>query len=109
MINLIIKFIINRERPLTSLINVPWDPSFPSGHTACSIVFYGVLIYLLSNSDIKGFKKILFTIFLVIIIILIGISRLYLGVHYLSDVCAGYLVGLLVLFMFINYFKKESI
>lgn len=109
LINLIIKFIINRERPLTSLINVPWDPSFPSGHTACSIVFYGILIYLLNNSDIKGLKKVLFTIFLVIIIILIGVSRLYLGVHYLSDVCAGYLVGLIVLFMFINYFKKENI
>lgn len=109
LINLVIKFIINRKRPLTSLISVPWDPSFPSGHTVCSLVFYGTLIYLVNNSDIKRLKKVLITIFLVIIILLIGVSRLYLGVHYLSDVCAGYLVGLLILFMFINYFKKENI
>ncbi len=106
--NMTFKLIINRNRPLTWIVTPPIDPSFPSGHTICSVVFYGIIIYLLKN--IKN-KKIRLTlrILLTILIILIGISRLYLGVHFLSDVLAAYLLGILILIMFIKYYKTKNI
>lgn len=106
--NMAFKLIINRNRPLTWIVTPPTDPSFPSGHTICSVVFYGIIIYLLKN--IKN-KKIRLTlrILLTTLIILIGISRLYLGVHFLSDVLVAYLLGVLVLIMFIKYYKTKNI
>lgn len=106
--NMTFKLIINRNRPLTWIVTPPLDPSFPSGHTICSVVFYGIIIYLLKN--IKN-KKIRLTlrILLTTLIILIGISRLYLGVHFLSDVLAAYLLGILILIMFIKYYKTKNI
>lgn len=106
--NMTFKLIINRNRPLTWIVTPPTDPSFPSGHTICSVVFYGIIVYLLKNIKNKNLRLFL-RILLTILIILIGLSRLYLGVHFLSDVLAAYLLGLLVLIMFIKYYKTKNI
>lgn len=106
--NMIFKLTINRNRPLTWIVTPSHDPSFPSGHTVCSVVFYGIIVYLLKNIKNKNLRLFL-RILLTILIILIGLSRLYLGVHFLSDVLAAYLLGLLVLIMFIKYYKTKNI
>jgi undecaprenyl-diphosphatase len=96
-----IKHLVNRSRPpLADMLLVDTSPSFPSGHATVAMALYGFLIYLLWSYSItteraKYSKKIiLLVIFLSILIILIGASRLYLGVHYLSDVLVGYAIGL---------------
>ena len=106
--NMTFKLIINRNRPLTWIVTPPLDPSFPSGHTICSVVFYGIIIYLLKNIKNNNLRLTL-RILLTTLIILIGISRLYLGVHFLSDVLAAYLLGILILTMFIRYYKIKNI
>lgn len=106
--NMTFKLIINRNRPLTWIFTPPLDPSFPSGHTICSVVFYGIIIYLLKNIKNNNLRLTL-RILLTTLIILIGISRLYLGVHFLSDVLAAYLLGILILTMFIRYYKIKNI
>ncbi len=107
--SVIYKNFIKRERPISSLIPKPKDYSFPSGHTMCSVAFYGFLIYL-TNRYIKNKTiKIVFNVINSFIIFVVAFSRLYLGVHYLSDVICGFFLGLLSLFMYINYVKKEDI
>lgn len=86
----ILKLIINRPRPLGALV-LEHTASFPSGHATIAVAFYGFLTYWLW-SELKSYRVLIITIG-VITIFAIGLSRLYLGVHYLSDVLAGYLIG----------------
>lgn len=109
LISTIFKNIIKRERPSEALIKMPSDYSFPSGHTICAVVFYGILIYFISNSNLKKHHKIIFEVLLTLLISLIAFSRLYLGVHYLSDVLASLVLGTLSLVMFIRYYKITNI
>ena len=106
--NQLIKLIIRRERPINSLIYVGGF-SFPSGHAMVSMAFYGMLIYifyrLLENNKLK-----LFLISLCgVLIFLIGFSRIYLGVHYFSDVIVGFSVSLLYLDLFSRILDKYDI
>ena len=105
LIVFISKTITQRPRPLEALIEIPKSFSFPSGHTLTSIVFYITLWYLLTYKSAKKTKIITF-ILTVLIVILIGISRIYLGVHYFSDVIGGIILALPILFMIINISKK---
>lgn len=107
-LSFIIKNIIRRERPLISLITKPSDFSFPSGHTVCSVLLYGLIIYFINKSNINKNIKIFINIFLTLLIILIGCSRAYLGVHFVSDVLAGFLLGTLSLVMFIRCFERRK-
>lgn len=101
----LLKIIIDRPRPIDAVI-IEDSASFPSGHATVAVAFYGFLAYLLFN-NIKN-KKYRAPIILAgaVLIFLIGFSRLYLGVHYLSDVLAGYLVGLLWLVVGIGYNRR---
>lgn len=95
ILNFILKIAIQRERPIseTTLIEVAGF-SFPSGHAMLSVIFYGMITYLLIR-EVKSLKLDLFIVLLAIFIIfLIGFTRIYLQVHYLSDVIAGYIGGL---------------
>lgn len=87
----IIKYIFARERPEGAFYNES-SYSFPSGHAALSMALYGFLIYLLIKHPHRHGRIFLITL-LSSIIILVGLSRLYLGVHYPSDVIVGYAVG----------------
>lgn len=93
LLNLGLKSLINRPRPYgEALVNVNFH-SFPSGHAVSAIVFYGLMIYFLF--ELKSFNlKVLLSTVCVLMIFFIGVSRIYLGVHYPTDVVAGYLGGL---------------
>jgi undecaprenyl-diphosphatase len=102
----ILKIVINRGRPPSvDMMYLENQPSFPSGHATAAMALYGFLIYAVYKLD-KGFVKNFFIAFLSILIVLVGISRLYLGVHYLSDVIMGYMVGLVWILIAAKLDKK---
>ena len=80
--------------------------SFPSGHAMISVLFFGSIIYLVNKYNLK-YKK-LITFSLSTFVLLVGISRIYLGVHYLTDVVGGYLLGFIVLFLIIHLFERKK-
>ncbi|MCL4442286.1 MAG: phosphatase PAP2 family protein [Firmicutes bacterium] len=93
ILNEALKLLFHRARPeLPHLVKVT-GLSFPSGHSMMSFIFYGLIIYLLWLNFTHKFFRVLLTILLVILILAIGISRIYLGVHYPSDVLAGFAAG----------------
>ena len=92
ILNWTLKLAFHRSRPLFSLITAS-GYSFPSGHAMVSLVFYGMLIYLLWIRYGRSRIACLISFFLALLILLIGISRIYLGVHYPSDVLAGFAAG----------------
>ena len=96
------KLLFHRPRPegLGSYLEDSF--AFPSGHSALAVVLYGFIVYFLWR-NFKSWKNKMNIAFLgFLIMIAIGFSRLYLGVHYLSDVLGGYLLGLLWLIIGIN-------
>ena len=108
-LNYIIKHIIKRPRPTWGFL-IPEDGySFLSNHSLAMFTFYGFILYLLWKSNLKKNYKILSTIILVFIMISVPLSRIYLGVHFPSDVIAGLLFGLSYLICFIKIVYKKRI
>ncbi len=111
LINLGLKSLINRTRPdILKLVEVT-GLSFPSGHSMASMSFYGLLIYLCGKYYNGKYKKTLIGL-LCIIILLVGFSRVYLGVHYISDVLGGFSFGLLwigVITVIIDKYKVKYV
>ena len=109
LLNYVIKIIIKRDRPnILRLIKIG-EYSFPSGHAMISMGVYGYLIYLIYKKIKNPYIKYLGIIILSLLIILIGISRIYLGVHYFSDVLAGYTLSLIYLIIFIRVRRKYNV
>ncbi|HLU90627.1 MAG TPA: phosphatase PAP2 family protein [Cyclobacteriaceae bacterium] len=93
--NVMLKRVINRERPdLEHLVTVS-SLSYPSGHAMSAMAFYGFLIYLGFRLKVNFLLKLLISLGLGVLILLIGTSRIYLGVHYPSDVLAGFIGGVI--------------
>lgn len=91
--NYMLKLAFHRSRPTPPGLVQASGYSFPSGHAMISFAFYGMLIYLLWINHKPGRNTYLAAAFLTLLIVFIGISRIYLGVHYPSDVIAGYAAG----------------
>ena len=109
VVSVVFKNVIMRNRPIISLIEKPKGYSFPSGHTMCSVAFYGFIVYLLLKNVKNYFLKWLIVFIFSMLVIFIGISRIYLNVHYFTDVIAGLILGLICLLMIINiYIKNEK-
>jgi undecaprenyl-diphosphatase len=109
-ISFILKDIFHRSRPDVLRLVTENSYSFPSAHSLVSICFYGIIIYLVIKM-LKGKSRYIVTSLLVLLIILIGLSRIYLGVHYFSDIIGGYCIGfiwLIVCIRLIKRFLKQS-
>lgn len=105
-INQILKRIVQRPRPTEYRIIEETGYSFPSGHSMVSMAFYGYLIYLIYRYIKNKYIKWSLIVLLSILICLIGISRIYLGVHYTSDVLGGFLLSISYLVVYISLIKK---
>ena len=92
--NYVFKFIFARERPNVNPIVTENGYSFPSGHSMVSMMFYGSLIYLTYKYIDNKIIRYVVISFLSVLILLIGFSRIYLGVHYFSDVIGGFVLGI---------------
>lgn len=91
----LLKMLFNRPRPLIPLLKEAAGLSFPSGHAMMSFSFYGLLIYLVWQNVKTMWIRVVAITFLFLLILLIGFSRVYLRVHYASDVLAGFCVGII--------------
>jgi len=112
--NELLKWAFHRNRPEIVRLVKATGYSFPSGHAMVSFAFYGMLAYLmwinLDNRNLRYF----FTFLFLFLVFAIGISRIYLGVHYASDVLAGFaaggfwLVGCILGLQAIRYYKSND-
>lgn len=106
ILNNVLKVIFMRARPVINPLVIEKSYSFPSGHSMVSMIFYGYLIYLIYNHlENKRVKWILISI-VSVLIFGIGFTRIYLGVHYASDVIGGFVLGIAYLILYIDISKK---
>ena len=106
VLNQLLKRILQRPRPTEFRIVEETGYSFPSGHSMVSMAFYGYLIYLIYRYIKNKYVKWTLITILSILICLIGISRIYLGVHYTSDVLGGFLLSISYLVVYISSIKR---
>ncbi len=107
MIKELFKFLIHRQRPDVGFSLISENGyAFPSGHAVISVIFYGLVGYLIYRICKKLWQKLILLFTFFIFIFLIGFSRIYLGVHWASDVFAGWLIGSAILAFFIVKLKN---
>lgn len=111
--NLMLKRFVDRARPgIEHMVSVE-TLSYPSGHAMSAMAFYGFLIYLFYRFKINIFIKIGIIMLLGILILSIGFSRIYLGVHFPSDIAGGFIAGFIwvvfcvLLFNLIEVFRRD--
>jgi undecaprenyl-diphosphatase len=103
-ISTLLKQILHRARPTTYVVHFIHSYSFPSGHAYATMVGYGLLAWVAARHLPAPWSWIA-AILLILLILLVGVSRVYLGAHYPSDVVGGWLLGLLVLAVIIVAFR----
>ena len=108
-LNVVLKYIVQRERPNINRLIPEEGYSFPSGHSMMSMAFYGMLIFLIFKYVKNTTLKWTLIVILTILLSTIGITRIYLGVHYPSDVIGGFLVSLTYLFILTEIYNKVKI
>ena len=106
ILNQLLKAILQRPRPTEYRIVEETGYSFPSGHSMVSMAFYGYLIYLIYKYVKNKYIKWISIVLLSILVCSIGISRIYLGVHYTSDVLGGFLISMSYLVIYISAVNK---
>jgi undecaprenyl-diphosphatase len=104
-----LKAIFQRTRPLDPLIQDVAGFSFPSGHSFSSFTFYGLIAYLLWKTDISKGWKIAASVLLFLLAFIIAFSRVYLRVHFPSDVVAGFCLSIVWLLLSFWIFKKTGL
>lgn len=95
----LIKYLFNIERPIGS--EDIFGPSFPSAHSTIATAYFLTLLHYFKRDEDK-WRRILHYFFCISFVLIVGVSRLYLGVHFLSDVLAGYLFGGLVVYIMLK-------
>ncbi len=108
LLNQLLKHIIQRPRPVDINIINENGYSFPSGHSMISMAVYGFLIYYIYKNMKNKRLKWLLILLLSILILLIGFSRIYLGVHFASDVLGGFILSLIWLIIFILIIDNKT-
>jgi undecaprenyl-diphosphatase len=111
LLGLLLKELFHRPRPALHYLAAAGGFSFPSGHSLGGFTFGGVMIYLVWQTGLNRYRKWIFSILLLLFACLIGLSRIYLHVHFASDVIGSLLVTLVWLslsFMVIRRIQKDS-
>src|SRR5207244_443099 len=97
------KVVFHRARPtFTDPVTTAQGFSFPSGHSMGAMVFFGLMAYFLIRDNEKLSIRVIIGLIFVATVLLVGFSRIYLGVHFPSDVVAGYAAGIAWLALTIN-------
>ena len=102
----VFKFVFRRSRPAEIFLVSATGYSYPSGHMMVSSAFYFYILYLICITIKNRILKIILSIMTVILILLIGFSRIYLGVHYLSDILGGLFLAIAYLMLFLRVTNK---
>lgn len=102
----ILKRLFHRNRPGNPLLFEAKGKSFPSGHAIMAVNFYGLLLYMIMHTGVAPTIKIIAAVLVVCLILLIGFSRVYLQVHYASDVLAGFIIGLCWFFCIVHVLER---
>lgn len=100
----LLKNFFDVSRPTGAVMDA-FGKSFPSYHATAVTVFFVMLMYIF-DSHFKKFGRIIFNFFCLVMIILVASSRLYLGVHWFSDVVAGVILGGIISYIAVLFFKK---
>lgn len=103
----VIKLLVHRARPENALLEAS-EFSFPSGHAVMSIIFFSLLIYFFKDKIKNKLVKYSFISINILIFLLIGFSRIYFGVHWLSDVLGGFALGGFWLSSVILFFERND-
>lgn len=112
--NIALKKAFDRARPSEEHLVVIKTLSYPSGHAMSATAFYGFLIYLIFQIKMAKWLRVVLTVFFTLLILAIGFSRIYLGVHYPSDVAGGFIAGLIwvafciILFNVVDLLRKQK-
>lgn len=108
-LNTLLKTMFGRERPVFEHLTDASGYSFPSGNAMISIAFYGMLAYGLSTVLFRRQPAIRLAVVIIVslLILAIGVSRIYLGVHYASDIAAGYAAGGFCLLLMIMLARRS--
>jgi undecaprenyl-diphosphatase len=105
-LNQTIKHILQRPRPDHLRLIKQGGFSYPSGHSMIAVCVYGIMIYLINKKVQNKKLKIALSILLTILILTIGISRIYVGVHYPSDVLGGFILSTVILLINLTFTDK---
>ena len=108
VLNNVLKYIVQRERPNELRLVNETSYSFPSGHSMISMAFYGYFIYLIYKYVKNKYVKFISIFLLSCLIVLIGFSRVYLVVHYTSDVLSGFVISIGYLALFTSIVSKSK-
>ena len=101
----ILKFSFLRVRPSDISLIEETGYSFPSGHSLTAMAFYGFIIYLIQTSNLNKRSKNIYTILFSIVILVVGLSRVYLGVHFFTDVVGAFSFSLAFLIVYTHLIK----
>jgi undecaprenyl-diphosphatase len=102
----VLKQLFRRKRPIEPLLFEAKGKSFPSGHAMMSLCFYGLLLHMFLHSGVNTAFNIPAIIITILLILAIGFSRVYLQVHYTSDVLAGFIVGACWLYICLHALER---
>ena len=100
LLNIGIKNIFMRERPLVRKLVEETSFSFPSGHTTAAVSLYGIVLFFIIKSNLAKNKKIIYSTGLIMLIFFIGVSRIYLGAHFASDVIGATVISIAFLILY---------
>lgn len=95
ILTLLLKYLYERDRPSIDPAIDAVGFSFPSGHSVGALIFYGFILFFIIRSGRHSILKWTSSVGIGILITLIGVSRIYLGAHFPSDVIAGYIAGII--------------
>lgn len=100
LLNLLLKEIVQRPRPEGFRLVAETGYSFPSGHSMVAMAFFGLLIWMVWHHHRRDAMRVVWCVVFGFVIVMVGVSRIYLGVHYASDVIAGFCVSIIWLALY---------